>query len=406
MNMVDGPELEAFRLEARVWLEANLPHSIRDNPGQVAAAMVDGAPQPEEVIVWRQRMGARGWGVPTWPRRYGGAGLTGSEARVLKEEMARIAAPNPVGGLGVMMFGPTLLEYGSPEQLERHIPPIARGELRWCQGFSEPGAGSDLASLQMAAVDEGDNFRVTGQKVWTTGAQYADWCFCLVRTDRGPRKHDGISFLIIDMASPGVEVRPIVLISGESPFCETFFTDVMVPKANLVGPRGGGWQVAKRLLQHERQNTSVGSSPIGLASTADIGALARSQIGVDSAGRLADLDLRHRIAVHQMEARTFGLTHARAEAEARANSGPSNTASILKNAGAKVRADRAELMIELMGHEGLFWCEETRGWLRGKAGAIAGGSTEVQNNIIAKRILGLPDAADTQGAQGGGDGSG
>ena len=218
MNMVGGPELEAFRLEARVWLEANLPPTIRDNPGQVAAAMVDGAPQPEEVILWRQRVGARGWGVPTWPRRYGGGGLTGSEARVLKDEMARIGAANPVGGLGVMMFGPTLLEYGSPEQLGRHIPPIARGELRWCQGFSEPGAGSDLASLQMAAVDEGDNFRVTGQKVWTTGAQYAHWCFCLVRTDRGPRKHDGISFLMIDMASPGIEVRPIVLISGESPF--------------------------------------------------------------------------------------------------------------------------------------------------------------------------------------------
>ena len=399
MKMVDGPELESFRLEARVWLEANLPLSMRDNTGQVAAAMVDGAPQPEEVILWRNSLGARGWGVPTWPRRYGGGGLTVSEARVLKEEMARIGAGNPVGGLGVMMFGPTLLEYGSPEQLERHIPPIARGELRWCQGFSEPAAGSDLASLQMAAVDDGDNFRVTGQKVWTTGAQYAHWCFCLVRTDRGPRKHDGISFLMIEMASPGIDVRPIVLISGESPFCETFFTDVIVPKANLVGPRGGGWQVAKRLLQHERQNTSAGSSPIGMASTADIGTLARSHVGVDSAGRLVDLDLRHRIAEHQMEARTFALTHARAEAEARANTGPSNTASILKNAGAKVRADRAELMIELMGHEGLYWCEETRGWLRGKAGAIAGGSAEIQNNIIAKRILGLPDAADTHGTK-------
>ena len=399
MKMVDGPELESFRLEARVWLEANLPLSMRDNTGQVAAAMVDGAPQPEEVILWRNSLGARGWGVPTWPRRYGGGGLTVSEARVLKEEMARIGAGNPVGGLGVMMFGPTLLEYGSPEPLERHIPPIARGELRWCQGFSEPAAGSDLASLQMAAVDDGDNFRVTGQKVWTTGAQYAHWCFCLVRTDRGPRKHDGISFLMIDMASPGIDVRPIVLISGESPFCETFFTDVIVPKANLVGPRGGGWQVAKRLLQHERQNTSAGSSPIGMASTADIGTLARSHVGVDSAGRLVDLDLRHRIAEHQMEARTFALTHARAEAEARANTGPSNTASILKNAGAKVRADRAELMIELMGHEGLYWCEETRGWLRGKAGAIAGGSAEIQNNIIAKRILGLPDAADTHGTK-------
>ena len=394
--MVDAPELEAFRLEARGWLQANLPETIRDNPSQVALAMVDGATQPKDVVLWRSRLGARGWGVPTWPTRYGGGGLTASQASVLKDEMARIGAINPIGGLGVMMFGPTLLEYGNPEQLERHIPPIAKGQLRWCQGFSEPGAGSDLASLQMTALDEGDSFRVTGQKVWTTGAQHAHWCFCLVRTDKGPSKHDGISFLMIDMASPGVEVRPIILISGESPFCETFFTDVLVPKANLVGPRGGGWQVAKRLLQHERQNTSVGSSPIGVASTANIGDLARSHVGVDADNQLVDRDLRHRMAEHQMQARTFALTHARDEAESRANSGPSNTASIMKNAGGQVRAERAELTIELMGNEGLYWSEEVRGWLRGKSGAIAGGSTEIQNNIIAKRILGLPDATDTQ----------
>eukprot|EP01035_Chromulina_nebulosa_P005452 gene5452-7396_t len=223
---------------------------------------VEAGPVEGDALLWKQRMGEKGWGTPTWPKEYGGGGLSSAEARVLQQEMNRIGARNPIGGMGIMMFGPTLLEYGSEEQKQRHIPPICRGEIRWCQGYSEPGAGSDLAALQTRCEDRGDHFLVNGQKVWTSGAQYADWCFCLVRTDF-TTKHDGISFILFDMKTPGVEVRPIQLISGNSPFCETFLTDVKVPKENLVGELNKGWTIGKRLLIHERNSLSGGGGSAG-----------------------------------------------------------------------------------------------------------------------------------------------
>ena len=242
-----GQDLDAFRTQARAWLDENFPASLRRDASAVAESETTGEKPTGDVALWKERMGAKGWGVPTWPTQYGGGGLSRAEARVLAEEMAALGAPNPIGGMGVIMFGPTLLEYGNEEQKQRHIPPIAKGELRWCQGFSEPGAGSDLASLSTKAVDMGDHYLVSGSKIWTSGAHLADWCFCLVRTDPS-KKHEGISFLLIDMKSPGVEPRPILLINGTTPFCETFFTDVKVPKENLVGPLNGGWTIAKRLL--------------------------------------------------------------------------------------------------------------------------------------------------------------
>jgi alkylation response protein AidB-like acyl-CoA dehydrogenase len=406
-----GAELDAFRQQARTWLEENFPESLRRNPEAITEAMM-GAAKPEgDVELWRQRMGAKGWGVPTWPAQYGGGGLSPAEARVLAEEMNRIGARNPIGGMGVIMFGPTLLEYGNEEQLQRHIPPIVRADLRWCQGYSEPGAGSDLASLQTRAEDKGDHFLVNGQKIWTSGAQYADWCFCLVRTDPKAKKHEGISFLLIDMRSPGVEARPIRLINDTTPFCETFFTDVKVPKENLMGPLNGGWTIAKRLLQHERQGISGAQTGGAQASTVPGGsldALARKYVGLDETGRLADADLRSRLTQHLMEAKAFALTGQRAGLENRNNRGPSTTSSILKNVGSKVRVDGAELAVEILGHQGFGWggddfkkdeLEITSVWLRGKAGTIAGGSYEVQNNIISKRILGLPDPANQQQAR-------
>jgi alkylation response protein AidB-like acyl-CoA dehydrogenase len=347
-------------------------------------------------------MGEKGWGVPTWPKELGGGGLTQAEARVLWEEMARIGAANPIGGMGVIMFGPTLLEYGNDEQLKRHIPPIARGELRWCQGYSEPGSGSDLASLQTKAEDKGDHYLVNGQKIWTSGAQYADWCFCLVRTDPKAKKHEGISFLLIDMKTPGVEPRPIRLINDSSPFCETFFTDVKVPKENLVGPLNGGWTVGKRLLQHERQGISgaSGGTARAMMAGAPLNEMARAYVGLDDDGRLSDADLRRRLTDHLMEARAFALTGRRAAVEDRSNRGPNAASSILKNVGSKVRCDAAELALEIMGAQGVGWSGDdftedeiaiVRAWLGGKAGTIAGGSYEIQNNIISKRLLGLPD---------------
>src|ERR1700761_2471905 len=248
-----GSELDAFRAEVRAWLDENFPKSLAHQP----QAMIPGAEsQTEDHKRWKAAMVAKGWGTPTWPTEYGGGGLSGAQARVLQQEMARIGAENPVAGMGTSMFGPTLLEYGTEEQKQRHIPPIVRGELRWCQGYSEPGAGSDLASLQTKAEDKGDHFLINGQKIWTSYADKADWIFCLVRTDP-TKKHEGISFLLFDMTTPGVEARPIQLISGESPFCETFFTDVKVPKSGLVGKLNHGWDIAKKLLQHERQNISA-----------------------------------------------------------------------------------------------------------------------------------------------------
>jgi alkylation response protein AidB-like acyl-CoA dehydrogenase len=396
-----GGDLEAFRAEARAWLEANFSPSLKGKGGMM---YVEGAnPSDPDIKAWTKAMGEKGWGVPTWPKQYGGGGLTPVEARVLQQEMNRIGAWNPIGGMGTMMFGPTLLEYGNEDQKQEHIRAIAKQEVRWCQGFSEPGAGSDLASLQTKAEDKGDHFLVNGQKIWTSGAQWADMCFCLVRTDT-TKKHEGISFLLIDMHDPGVEVRPIKLIAGASPFCETFFTDVKVPKENLVGPLNGGWTIAKRLLQHERSGIGGGGNGGGGAGLFGVGgspvSIAKSYIGTDDKGRIADSDVRSRVAAHEMDARAFQLTAYRMMAESRSNQGPSAATSIMKNAGTKVGQDRAELLIEVMGTQGLGWegegfkpeeLQTVRGWLGGKATTIFGGSYEIQNNIISKRILGLPD---------------
>ena len=392
-------DVEAFRAEARDWLKENFPPSLSFKAPPAGEGEEDAS---EDAKLWKQRMGEKGWGVPTWPAAYGGGGLTKAEARVLAEEMAAIGAANPIGGMGVVMFGPTLLEYGTEAQKQKHIPPIVKGELRWCQGFSEPGAGSDLASLQTRAEDKGDHFLINGQKIWTSGAQYADWCFCLVRTDTS-KKHEGISFVMIDMRQPGVEPRPIRLINDTSPFCETFFTDATTPKENLVGPLNGGWTVAKRLLQHEREGISgagSGGAGPGALPGAGLAELAPQYIGRDEDGRLADADLRARLTKHLMEAQAFALTGRRVLQETKSNQGPSAGSSVLKNVGAEVRKERAELAVEILGHQGLGWGGEgfksdevatIKAMLRTKSGSIAGGSHEVQNGIIAKRILGLPD---------------
>ncbi|MDZ4320760.1 MAG: acyl-CoA dehydrogenase family protein [Phenylobacterium sp.] len=394
-----GADLDGFRTQAREWLEANFPKSLAHDTEAQTRAMAGGVELTGDMALWRDRMGEKGWGVPTWPAQYGGGGLSPQEARVLNQEMAALGAWNPIGGMGVGMFGPTLLEYGTEDQKKKYIPDIATAKVRWCQGFSEPGAGSDLAALQTKAEDKGDHWLVNGQKIWTSGGQWADMIFCLVRTDQ-TKKHEGISFVVFSMHQPGVEVRPIRLIAGSSPFCETFFTDVKVPKENLIGPLNGGWTVAKRLLQHERSGMGGRAGEGGKREA--LGVVAKKYVGEDEQGRLADLDLRTRIVMNDMDLKALQQTVKRAALEAKGNSGPSATTSIMKNANMKVAQDRAELTLEFMGHQGLGWegadfTEEelaaVRGWLAGKAGSIYGGSNEVQNNIISKRILGLPDAA-------------
>ncbi|THD64742.1 acyl-CoA dehydrogenase family protein [Phenylobacterium sp.] len=390
-----GTDLEAFRAEARAWIEANFPASLKGKPNPMMRE--ERANPSADQEAWRKAMGDKGWGVPTWPAAYGGGGLSPAEGRIIQQELGRAGAYNPIGGMGVMMFGPTLLEYGTEDQKREHIPPIVKGDLQWCQGYSEPGAGSDLASLQTRAEDKGDHFLINGQKIWTSGAQFAQWCFCLVRTDTS-KKHEGISFVLIDMDQPGVEVRPIQLINGTSPFCETFFTDARAEKKNLVGPLNGGWTIGKRLLQHERSGLSGGGGMFGMGKSLE--QLAKEYIGVDEQGRVADADLRARVIQNDMDWRAFQQTAMRAMAESKGNSGPSAATSIMKNAATSTLQTRAELTIEIMGHQGLGWSgdefnkeekEAVRSWLGGKATTIYGGSQEIQSNIISKRILGLPD---------------
>jgi alkylation response protein AidB-like acyl-CoA dehydrogenase len=396
-----GGDVETFRAEARDWLEANFPKSLAKNP-MAQLAKLQAQPESPEALAWRRAMGAKGWGTPVWPKSIGGGGLSRDEARVLAEEMTKIGARNPIGGMGVSMFGPTLLEYGSDALKKEHFPGIVSGDVWWCQGYSEPGAGSDLASLQTWAEDKGDYFLVNGSKIWTSGAQYADRCYCLVRTDRS-KKHEGISFLLIDMKAPGVEVRPILLINGTSPFCETFFTDVKVPKDQLFGPLNGAWTIAKRLLQFEREGigASLGAGNIGgVTAVPTVVEAAKAGVGVEADGRLSDTDLRRRITEHLMEARSFQLTVHRQQDESKAGNGPSNLAAAMKYAGAKIAHERNELLVEGLGHQGLGWAGEgyepgelaaVRGWLRSKANSIEGGSSEINLNVVSKRVLGLPD---------------
>ena len=391
--------LDAFRGEARDWLAGAFPAELKGQGMAYMTGQLAGNPKAD---AWRAAMGERGWGTPTWPTQYGGGGLTPAQARALQQEMARLGAWNPIGGMGVMMFGPTLLEFGTEAQKQRHIPSIVTGAIRWCQGYSEPGAGSDLASLATKCEDKGDHYLLNGSKIWTSGANLADWCFCLVRTDTA-KKHEGISFILIDMTTSGVETRPIKMISGASQFCETFFTDVKVPKENLVGQVNAGWTIAKRLLQFERQNisASLGAGNIGAATVAGgVAQTAKDYVGVDAAGRLADADLRARIATHLMEAKAFNLTAQRVAVEAKTGAGPSAATSIMKYAGAKLAQERNELTVEAMGHQGLGWegegfsAQETaalKAMLRSKGNSIEGGTSEINLNVVAKRVLGLLD---------------
>ncbi len=396
-------DLEEFRAETRAWLQANCPPSMRgDAPGVTDdTGMVWGGRKfvhtNPDSKVWLDRMAERGWTAPTWPKEYGGGGLSRDEAKILQQEMGRIKARPALFSFGIWMLGPVLLEYASEEQKKEHLPRIVRGEIRWCQGYSEPGAGSDLASLKTKCEDKGDHYLINGQKIWTSYADQADWIFCLVRTDT-TKKHEGISFILFDMNSPGVEPRPIKLISGNSPFCETFFTDVKVPKANLVGKLNGGWDIAKRLLQYERQNISSGG--FGGGSGIELEDVAKAYVGAGEDGKLADGDLRARIAAHRMDARAFTLTVRRVEEESKAMKGPSPAVSIIKYAAAKLNQERTELMVEAMGTQALGWEGEgftpaelaaMRGMLRAKGNSIEGGTREVNLNVVAKRVLGLMD---------------
>ena len=402
-------DLETFRAHTRVWLEENCPPSMRTAMPQdetVWGGRYAAFPNPDSRL-WLERMAGRGWTTPTWPQEYGGGGLSKAQSLVLAEELQRINARPPLVSFGISMLGPVLLEYGTHEQKLEHIPKIVRGEIRWCQGYSEPGSGSDLASVSTRAELQGDEYIINGSKIWTSYANQADWIFCLVRTDFDAPKHSGISFILFDMATPGVTTRPIQLISGSSVFCETFFDDVRVPASNVVGRLNDGWNIAKRLLQHERTMISGFGLSTGRNRQSGVAEnLARSAMAYrGDHGRLSDAVLRDQIAQFEIDSEAFALTSRRSAQEAKLSKGPNATSSMLKNYGCELNKRRYELGLQAAGTQALGWeslvddgsdfsAEErdlTRAWLRSKGNSIEGGTYEIQLNVIAKRVLGLPD---------------
>jgi acyl-CoA dehydrogenase len=348
----------------------------------------------EDQKIWLERMVSKGWTVPTWPKEYGGAGLNREQAKILKEELKRINARPPLESFGISMLGPPLLKYGTEAQKQQHLPPIARGEIRWAQGYSEPNAGSDLASLQTRADDKGDHFIVNGSKVWTSYGDLGDWMFCLVRTDFEAPKHKGISFVMFDMATEGVSTRPIKLISGKSPFTETFFEDVRVEKDEVIGEINDGWTIAKYLLSHERE--MIAGSGISASGTLPVSQSAIKAMGTEN-GILSNTMLRTDIARFEIDERCLELTIERARDEVKAGVSLGAAASMFKYYGTELNMRRYELLMSIGGHQALAW-EGDRSrdgylpkmWLRTKGNSIEGGTSEIQLNIVAKRILGLP----------------
>ena len=391
--------IEEFRLQSRDWLAENCPDGVR-SPGFIpwGSHKID---LDADTRLWLDRMSEKGWTVPTWPTEYGGAGLTKDEYMVIQEEMRRIGARPALTGRGVNYIGPTVLEFGTDAQKAKWLPRFARGDGGWCMGYSEPAAGSDLASLQLRCVDEGDVYRLNGMKIWTSDGMYGDWIFCLVRTDPDKPKHEGISLVLVDMDQVGVRVRPIQLLSGSSPFCETFFEDAIVAKDDMIGPKNQGWAVGKRLLQYERSvhsgvNTSGAQVVQQTQSLADI---AKQYLGEQADGKVAGDAFRSRLIKLEMNSHAYKLTQQRVLAETQARA-PALATSILKVKGAEYTKERAEILQYAMGSQGFGWQDDSFSkqelaanldWLTTRAVSIYGGTSEIQMNIVAKRVLGLPD---------------
>jgi len=381
-------DLTSFRTETREWLEENCPASMR-TPMTEKDKCWGGRNwvfQSEDQELWLERMVAKGWTAPTWSTEYGGGGLSKDEAKVLREEMVAINARMPLTSMGVTMIGPAILQFGSETLKKQHLPPIARGEIRWCQAYSEPNAGSDLAGLQARAEDHGDHFIVNGQKTWMSYADKADWMFCLVRTNPDVKKQAGISLVLCDMEAPEVTVRPIKLISGVSQFCETYLDDVRIDKDQVVGEINNGWTIAKYLLTHEREMIGgIGN----MAGGKSLGEEAVEALGLKS-GHLADDLLRAEVAEWEVDFRCQQLTMERVNDEI-ASYGVGNTSAMLKYYGTELNKRRHELLMGLQGFTALQWHDqsEARVWLRSKGNSIEAGTSEIQLNIISKRILEL-----------------
>ena len=389
-------ELDDFREQTRDWLEANCPTEMRQpirSEDDVYWGGRNATFASDAQRRWFEACRDKGYTVPDWPEAYGGAGLTPQQAKVLKQEMARIGARSPLNSFGIWMLGPALLKFGTEEQKVHYLGQIARGEIRWCQGYSEPGSGSDLVSLQTYGEDKGDHWEVSGQKVWTSYADKCDWIFCLVRTDK-TNKYQGITFMLFDMESDGVSTKPIKLISGNSPFCETFMNKVAVPKEQRVGEINRGWDVAKYLLGHEREMISGSGGALDMLS---VGGTYSKVIGKNAAGELDDPILRAEMAELDVDVFAYRAMGERFMDMWKTGTAHPASSNMMKYVGTELNKRRHEMVMAGSGSAALEWESEESGagakariWLRTKANSIEGGTSEIMLNVIAKRILELP----------------
>ncbi|MBK8254719.1 MAG: acyl-CoA dehydrogenase family protein [Polyangiaceae bacterium] len=394
MEMTFAPEHRAFRDNVRAWIQSAMPPRIK------AKADVDANFTHEEVMEWHRVLHQKGWVAPHWPKEHGGPGLDATSRFLLSEELELAGAPH-LSVFGLSMVGPLLMEFGTPEQKQRFLPKILSGDEVWCQGYSEPNAGSDLASLKLAAVDDGQgHFILNGQKTWTTYAQYANWIFLLARTDAAAKKQAGISFLLCDMKTPGLVVKPFLTLGGTPAFCETFFENVSVPKENLVGPLNGGWTIAKALLGHER--TLIAAVGLSTRALRRIKRIATSTL-IDGKPAIDHPGFRAKIARHEVKLEALRMANYRTLAGAQLGKAPGPESSILKIRGSEIYQQCFELAMEIMGTDALEWFNEPGSvpaleqWVPSafnynRATTIYGGSNEIQKNIIAKHLLGLPGA--------------
>ena len=378
----DSPDEAAFRTEVRAWVEANLPATLRGRTNR---------PPPAELMPWYRALSRKGWIAPHWPKEYGGMGATLNQQIIMTEELARVGAPQmPAQGLN--HIGPILIEFGTEAQKAKHLPPIIDGSVIWAQGYSEPGAGSDLASLATRATLEGDHFVVQGQKIWTTWGHHSDWMFALVRTDpQAQPRHAGISFLLLDLHNPGIRIRPIRTIAGDDEFSEVFFDNVIVPAENLVGKLNDGWRIANALLGHERLGTS--NPQYALIALDRIKTMARAT------GVMADPAFRDRLAAASINVTALAalFSHAVELTNRRQSLGPDS--SIIKIAGSELLQQLNDLMIEAAGSNAVMenpiptdfgTVDVSTSFLQVRRATIYGGSSEIQRNIVARRVLNLP----------------
>ena len=398
-------ETDEFRRACSVWLENNCPPGMKLGAGLTENRCWGGKKwtfESDDQEAWLSICAERGWTVPHWPEEFGGAGLTILERDIIREEMKALGIREPLYSYGITMLGPALLKYGTEQQKAMHLPSIARGEIRWCQGYSEPRAGSDLASLKTRCEDKGDHWLINGQKIWTSKADQSDWMFALVRTSDEVRKHDGISFLLIDLDLPGITVRPIELISGESPFCEVFFDDVKVLKeygsgsASMVGENGNGWEGGMYLLGHER--SSLGGYTLdGRGDEQPLLERAIEVVGLDASNQLDDPSLRMRLSAAIIDDAACSALAEELNERIQKGENVGAESSLVKYASTQIIKLGYDLRMAVEGFD-VFAQDRSAGkthivtqnWLYSRAYTILGGTSEIQLNIIAKRLLDLP----------------